>query len=681
MLTVLEQLLSRGLGGMLLALLFVSGANGNANESANVNLDANADVKVNVSSNPAAGDIVLPLTLDHNLLTALLVHTAFPEKGETAYVVGEGNDCMQVTLEEPQYSAKGELLQLEMKLFIRAGKEFGENCLLPVEWKGYLELLQRPYITKKNKQGELAETGLHLAFQTIDSRLITEKRQPAKVAGFLWKFAKPEVNAHLDRVRIDLAPPLQELRNFLPMIVNKETRIAASAMFSSLDSGKVEVHPDSLLVELLIDSWSPSRAEALDDKPMQTLTKEEKQRFVSLWETWDVLLVHLLTTLAANPLTEEDRLILIDVLLQTRHAMVRALENDEVSEDLVRKQFIMSWNHLAPVFRRQLYLQPSDNSLGYLAFFTAADALAVLDELGPVLGIEISEAGFLRLAKMLGGQEEQLQYSPEADAKLRELFQMVPEPPPSALPEGEAVPVDRQEQQDQQREHGQREPSPLSYFSRFLLTPLYAATNVRAPSIPQFSEILKWKVPKKNSERIEHVERVKTVLDGALKNMLVKEVLPDHLRPMMSVLIPAIAWQESCFRQFVVKNTKLTYLLSYNNSSVGVMQINERVWRGFYNRQRLRWDIHYNALAGCEIVALYLKKYALKKGDWQGQQKIELLSKILYSMYNGGPGQYQKFLAREDAGNHYKSDQLFAEKLQWVLQGQWQQAQLCYLGS
>jgi hypothetical protein len=147
---------------------------------------------------------------------------------------------------------------------------------------------------------------------------------------------------------------------------------------------------------------------------------------------------------------------------------------------------------------------------------------------------------------------------------------------------------------------------------------------------------------------------------------------------MFNNLIPAMAWQESCFRQFVIKNKKLTYLLSYNQTSVGLMQVNERVWRGVYDRNRLRWDIRYNALAGCEITDLYLRTYALKHPDWKKDADLELLSRVVYSMYNGGPGQYKKFLARERAGKHYRSDLLFSEKLQWIGKGEWERIKDCF---
>nr|WP_240191643.1 lytic transglycosylase domain-containing protein [Desulfoprunum benzoelyticum] len=145
-------------------------------------------------------------------------------------------------------------------------------------------------------------------------------------------------------------------------------------------------------------------------------------------------------------------------------------------------------------------------------------------------------------------------------------------------------------------------------------------------------------------------------------------------------MIPAIAWQESCFRQFVVRDDKLTYLLSYNNSSVGLMQVNTRVWRGVYDLERLRWDIRYNAAAGCEIATLYLKDYALRERKGQKKPDNETIAHLVYAMYNGGPGQYRKYLERQRNGKLYASDKLFQEKFKWVSAADWGKISKCLIG-
>jgi hypothetical protein len=262
---------------------------------------------------------------------------------------------------------------------------------------------------------------------------------------------------------------------------------------------------------------------------------------------------------------------------------------------------------------------------------------------------------------MLTGESTALPYTPQLDNRLRDLLQLPPideeVPPPENL---EEIDIPGEEPDE----------GPLSRLFDFFLTPAYGA------ELPAFNEILEWKVSRDNLP--EYLERVKVVLANSSDTILSRGEIPEPFHEMFKKLIPAMAWQESCFRQFVVKNNKLTYLLSYNQTSVGLMQINERVWRGVYDRGRLRWDIRYNALAGCEIADLYLRKYALKHPVWQNGADTRLLSRVVYTMYNGGPGQYRKFLARERAGRHYQSDLLFAEKLEWVELGRWQRVEDCF---
>src|SRR5439155_1119236 len=52
-------------------------------------------------------------------------------------------------------------------------------------------------------------------------------------------------------------------------------------------------------------------------------------------------------------------------------------------------------------------------------------------------------------------------------------------------------------------------------------------------------------------------------------------------------LVKAVAWQESCWRQFVRQSGKVTYLLS-STGDIGLMQVNRRVWRGFFDVRRLQ---------------------------------------------------------------------------------------------
>ena len=598
-----------------------------------------------------AETVTLPLTLDHRLLGGLVQHAAFGGSGRSVALVGKPGDCIFLGLAEPRFSSAADLLRLEVKLTVRVGSPVGESCLVPVEWQGYLELFQRPV---------LAADTFQLSLQTVDSGLLTLERQPATIAGILWEFARPRVIAHLDRVRIDLAPPVAELGNFFAPLFHDQS---PEKIFASLRGGAAVVTDEAVVVDL------HAEVEEVYTPPVgghPPLSEAERTRLVELWETWDSFLVHLLLVMAGESLSQEDRDILLDVLLEARYLFVETLTAGDLDRDFVREQFVEAWPRLAPIFRRQLYGGTSPNSLGFLAFFTAADALAVFDRMGPAFGVEISRNGLLRLAAMLDGKETTLPYSAEVDQRLREMLQLPkerverPERPATGIRPGAFVP--RQEKRAVLHQ--------IAEIIDFFVSPAHGA------EIPSFAEILRWKVPEKDIDG--YLQRVRAVLAAATALTLERGEIPPALRPVFTEMILAMAWQESCFRQFVVKNKTLTYLLSSNHTSVGLMQINERVWRGVYSRERLRWDIDYNALAGTEIAELYLQRYALRGTPAKGVADPSLLARSVYAMYNGGPGQYQKFLERERLGQLYRSDLLFAEKLQWVQSAAWQELSGCF---
>ena len=604
------------------------------------------------SSVSAAQRVTIPLTLDEHLLTSLLVDAAFTGARRSAEVVGREGDCVYVKLEDPKYRLENNLLRLEMALTVHGGTEVGGNCLFPLQWQGYLVLWQKPVFTG----GEFA-----LSFRIVNSSLLNEKRQPAVIAGFVWDLVKQRIYDHLQRVTVDLAPPVAHLQTFLGPLFKKEVQAATSSMLDSLHRGRVYVTDESLIVELVADVEEVYQP----DTDFTPLSPKERAEIIELWERWDSFLVFIVSMLSHGFLEPEDRRILMDSLLESRYAFSAALEETELDGDLVRLQFLQVWQSLSPLFHRQLSKQPVGNSLGFLAFFTAADALTLFDAMGPTFGIELSQEGLLYLAKMLSGKSTPLPYLLELNKDLRKLFELQPQEQGKSPLEG-VEEIDLPEEKDG---------DPLSFLFDLLVRPAHADNNTK---VPGYSEILKWKVPL--DPYPQYVAKVREVLDQAARTVVDGEKIPASLKNIYLQMIPAFAWQESCFRQFVVKNKKLTYLLSYNQSSVGVMQINERIWRGLYDVNRLRWDINYNAVAGCEILALYLNNYVLRDASWVRGDKPQLLARLLYSMYNGGPGQYKKFLQREKSGKHYKSDQLFAEKLDWTMKKEWQYIRRCLVG-
>jgi soluble lytic murein transglycosylase-like protein len=111
-------------------------------------------------------------------------------------------------------------------------------------------------------------------------------------------------------------------------------------------------------------------------------------------------------------------------------------------------------------------------------------------------------------------------------------------------------------------------------------------------------------------------------------------------------LVLSTAWQESCWRQFVIDGEHIRWLES-STGDIGLMQVNKHVWRGFYNIDRLKWDVLYNAGAGCEILARMMH-YASEASSKFGPVPIGgHLARSAYAAYNGGPGACNRWRRHE----------------------------------
>ena len=599
--------------------------------------------------NVLAKEISIPISLEYDLLEAMILRSYYNDPGDTAQLVNEGNGCIELTLSNPRFSGREELLNLSSAIFVHFGTPIGDNCFMSYQWEGSILVSQLPTLDRQNWE---------LSFETVETKMFSSTGEEIDHLNLVFDRLLPVANEYLQGFSINLDTPVEDLRTFILPMFTDDARKEANQLLDSIRPGAIVAREDALIVTIKADAVQLPDSDQ-DNQP-EVLSEAEIENFLELWETWDSLLVYLISVLSEQPLSESEKLQLVDLLLETRYEFVTQINNQSAQSDFVRDQFLKGWRLLSTIFRRHLLHSPTETRLGYLSFLTAVDALMILDELGPTFGIEISRNGLIRLAKILGGESVELHYSPDVNKALQQLFQAYPQ-------------SDRSKPEDGLTPSG----DPGSAFRSFLhFLDSVLARSAYAGSLPTFAEIKRWQPPKRYDE--EYLTRVRKLLEFSLTSVVIRRELSTTIDTLYRKMIPAIAWQESCFRQFTVKDAKLTYLLSYNNSSVGIMQVNERVWRGIYNIQRLRWDIHYNASAGCEIVDLYLQKYALKKYGPQILSQSDLLAQLLYAMYNGGPGQYDKFLKRKKSDSLYDSDLLFAQKYDWVKDEAWDRAERCF---
>jgi len=615
------------------------------------------------TGNAFSKTVSLPLSIDYQLLRSLVVKTSFTDPDQTAVLLDDNNGCLKIMISKPRFTEKDSYVLFETKIYIRIGMYLFESCRMPVEWEGYLLLFQKPQIDNQ----------WILSFNTTDSILYDKHHKPATIVGIIWKHIKTSVYEYLNNININLAPPVSELHSFLWPLFPTDLHARAKTMIKSMRPGKIQATPDAVRVSILTEVEGIYERDK--DLEEETISEEEMARFIKTWEVWDVFLVHMITSLSREPLTAGDRQILLDTLLETRHRFITELSEKARVQDFVREQFVAVWKQLSPVFRNHLSDDPSKSVLNYLAFFTASDALIALDNFGSTLGIEISRNGLIRLLQLIGeGKSVVLTYRPGVNTELREMLGLGP-PLSVSKPvfDGNGIELTPDENEPI-KEDGDKL---LHVIKRFFLKTAWAEQdNMKGVS----DSIKAWIVSKNNL--MQYFERIKSLLMDASNTALKNSKIGEQYHSLYRLIVLATAWQESCYRQFEVKKNRVTYLRSYNGTSVGLMQINERVWRGMYEENHLRWDIHYNAKAGCEIADLYFNRYALRKMEKIGPKNSldnNVLARAIYAMYNGGPRQFDKFLKRNKKKAYYLSDRLFMEKFLWVNSGQWENVTQCLI--
>ncbi len=613
--------------------------------------------------------VTLPMTIDYALLNAMVRNT-FLEGGAVAGVDPEKtrrtlyydqDGCQGVVVSAPRFREEGGELLMETQVHLRYGRSMGRYCVLPLSFDGVLVMHQRPSVSPEDWT---------LRFMPVKSEMRTPDGQPARLASLAWQLVEDYVLGSLADISVNLGPPKHELQEFLPLMLAAEDRPGVLEMLRDLRPGEVLVQAQGLRLEnvmTVFDELYQPEPEWLEPY----LSGEELVQFIAAWEVWDAFLVHLITTLTARHLTDDDQLLLLDVLLRMRHEFAYHLEDPVGQTNLVRIQFMEAWARLGPLFRGHLLEADNDSLLGYLAFFSASDALLALDKLGPTLGLEISRDGLIRLARLLDNQDTLLDYGPQLLPELRRTLGLG-----NRLSNG-------LDDEDADRESTQPD-SPWSRSLKFLqdhLAELFIGiARAESPPAELEADLAHWIFRGRDLEA--YMDRVTRMLRNRAGEVLDKAENPADRHDFFHDLVLATAWQESCFRQFTTSGGEILYIRSYNNTSVGIMQINERVWRGLYDQTRLRWDIAYNAQAGVEILDLYFAKYARPRmrkepeADWTA----DLQAGMLYAMYNGGPGQLDRFLTRVQENGLFRSDRLFREKWDWVRQEALDKISICLIG-
>ncbi len=97
-----------------------------------------------------------------------------------------------------------------------------------------------------------------------------------------------------------------------------------------------------------------------------------------------------------------------------------------------------------------------------------------------------------------------------------------------------------------------------------------------------------------------------------------------------------------------------------------MMQVNRRVWRGFFDLRKLEWDVGYNVGAGTEILAQLLTRYGVREMGGDPHRA----ARATYSAYNGGPGAFMRYRRAQVPRRWRAVDEAFWKKYQAVVAGE-----------
>ena len=563
-------------------------------------------------SAPVAGqaaEIEVPLTVPFGLLLQQLTGDLYTKPDGTAPLWRESR-CRYLSLDSPAFSRQGAFLRFITHGEGRVGTHVLWFCLNALRWRGFIEALSTPYVT----------ADWQLKLRVAESNLYDERWRQGLLGGLLWDVTERALLPHIARLTVDLTPPRDDALGLIRTVVSPSDAAQMETTLRSATVRTVEVRDDAVIVHLALsvpEAFVQSRRPpAQPEPPLSSAELEAVERDL---DRWDAFLVFVIKNLGLDIADPNVRAELFGLLIESRYELLPILAgNVRRSEgDPVRRLFTEAWGHLHDIVgraeRRGLL---GDKTLRYAGFISAGDALVALDRAAPGLGIEVSADGLRRLARLLRPEatEDPLLYGVDVDATLRSLFGL---PPESDLVPTPAPP-----------------PGP-ERGSGLLWRPVaYSAAPAGGEDLAALNERLARWVPDETELADYHAVMDRLLALTADRTLRREAQLETRYTRPYRTMLPATALQESCWHQFERRGDTITYRAS-SLGSVGLMQINQRVWRGLYNVERLKWDTAYNAQAGAEILVRYLRQYGIEEGKRTG--RVEDAVRATYAVYNAGP--------------------------------------------
>ncbi len=577
--------------------------------------------------------VSIPLNIEYGFLQQALIKRLYAEPDQVMEIWNIGNGCSKIMLSDPHIDGLNGLLRITNRSVVDIGLPMGSKCVPVHQWSGTIETYHSPRIDSERTA---------LRIDIVDAKAYNADMTPLN-HGREFELLKQLAGPRLSEMRIDLQPALAAIRQLLPEVIPSNNIAAINKILYSLSFTTVDVKQDSLEVVLAFSTGSNPPVIRFEPP----LTKPELDRWELASRQWDAFLTYTVKQIAAQSKSDAVREALLDLLIETRYDILMALSDPATQgADPVRLMFVNVWSRLAPLLREVSHDLQGDLPLHYMTFIAAGDMLQILDGLGPEFGLEITSDGLRRMARMLvpDDKADPLEYNQDIDPALRKLFGL--EPPASAE---DQLPADT-----------------LSWFIK--------SAHASTASAALQHKLNNW-VPTRN-EISEYLSLVHQLLNETNKNTINPEKLDSLYKKQYHDMLLATAWQESCWRQFI-RTEKGVKPITSSTGSVGIMQVNRKVWRGLYDAGKLETDIAYNARAGSEILLHYYKDYAMKK-ELGKSNAVDSLARATYAAYNGGPRQLARYRESATPERLRKIDVSFWEKYKKIKSGDIKSVAGCY---
>jgi hypothetical protein len=592
-----------------------------------------------LASSAHGAPVEVPLNIPYALVRAQLAERVFIEPQETLHALSDASGCNKLKLSAPKVEgAPAGGMQVAMQVEARGGTPVpGGACLLPFRWSGTVIL---------RESARVADSPTAIAFRIVDSDIRDASGKKETVPGVMWGWVKKYVHPRIEAFTFELAPLLGGSRELLGNALAGAPDFAAVSA-NSLHIARADGGHQALLVTLAFDLPEVNAA-ALPPLPHAPLTAAEMMAWDKQWQAWDAFATWLIKTVAAGA-TPALREALSATLLEARYELRDALATDAVAADPVRTLFVHAWERLTPLLgEAELHVQ-GEAALRYLALINAGDALRALDAAGAQLGVRIDQTTLRQLARLLLPEvsDDALAYSSAPDPALRELLGLTPE----------FVVADQR-------------PPPADWLNLFIAQA--EAGEVDAASIARLNQWL---------PGTADLDAYLATLDAMLGEIAQQEQARGKVQtPYLEVyrsLLRATAFQETCWRQYVKEAGRIEPLRS-SAGSVGLMQINQHVWRGVYDLNKLASEIAYNARAGNEILVHYLVDFAIKKKEHEVTGDPNNLARATYAVYNGGPGHLRRYRDPKESRELRDIDAAFWKKYQALRASGVEAVKQCY---